>query len=260
MGVFLGAALLGGAAISAVGQNQAAKTEANAQNNASNMQMQMFNTLNQNQQPFMQSGYNSQQTLNQLMGLGTASGGGTAGNTVLPNGYLTSQFQPTQAQLNAYPGYQYALNQGSQAVANQDTPTQGALSGATVKDLMNFNQGMASQNYGTYFNQYQQQQNNIFNRLSSIAGLGQNAAANVGNQGTQLAGNAGQATAAAGASLAGGQIGVSNALSGSAVPLAYLLNNGAGTSLSGGVATGAGALSGSDQSAISAANGYGGGV
>lgn len=44
------------------------------------MQLQMFNTLNQQQQPFIKSGYGAMNRLNTLLGLGGAPmGGGSAG-------------------------------------------------------------------------------------------------------------------------------------------------------------------------------------
>ncbi len=140
--------------------------------------------------------------------------GGMVGNTGLPAGYLTQTFNPTQQQLEQYPGYQFALQQGGQAIRNADTPGLGALSGAALKNLMGFDVGTANTYYGNYFNQFQQQQQNIFNRLSGIAGLGQNAAGNLGNAGTQLGTGIAQSTAAAGASQAAGQIGSANALTG----------------------------------------------
>jgi hypothetical protein len=214
----LGWAVLGAGVLGAIGSTSAANTQANAQQQAAQTQLQMFNTIQGNEKPFINSGVNAETQLNEL--LGTAKGAPAGG---LPNGYLTQTFNPTQAQLNNYPGYQFALQTGGQAVRNADTPGVGALSGAALKDLTNFDVGTANQFYGQYFNQFQTQQNNIFNRLSNIAGLGQNAAGNLGNNGAQLGTGIAQAQAAAGGSLAGGIVGATNSL-GSA-PLNYLLAN-----------------------------------
>jgi hypothetical protein len=179
----------------------------------------MFNTITANEQPFMSAGKDATQTLSQLLGTapGTPSSGGA-------NGSLTQPFNPSQSQLDNYPGYQFALKTGGQAIRNADTPGVGALSGPALKDLTAFNVGEASQNYQNYFNNTQSQQNNIFARLYDIAGLGQNAASNVGTSGTQLGTGIAQATAAAAGSQAAGTVGAANALSGSAVPLAYLMS------------------------------------
>jgi len=233
------AGMVGAAAIGAIGSTMAADKQASAQKDAQQQQLDMFNTIQKNSQPFMTAGYGATSSLSQLLGLSGAKGSMVPG-TGLQNGYLTQQFNPTQAQLNAYPGYQFALQTGGQAIRNADTPGIGALSGAALKDLTNFNVGAASQNYGNYFNQFQTQQSNIFNRLSSIAGLGQSAAAGVGNSGTQLGIGAAQAGAAAGASQAGGIVGASNALGGAASGLgglAYLNSINGSSGASGGSST-----------------------
>lgn len=220
-------AIIGAAVIGAVGSNLAAGTQASGQKAAAGVQQNMFGTITGQEQPFLQAGQGAETSLNQLLGTQPTTGpGGTATGTGLPGGYLTQQFAPTQAQLDAYPGYQFALQTGGQATRNADTPGVGALSGPALKDLTNFNVGTANTYYGNYFNQFQTQQNNIFNRLSNIAGLGQNAAGNLGNAGTQLGTGIAQATAAAAGSQAGGIVGATNAIGGSGVPLSYLLANG----------------------------------
>ncbi len=223
-------AIAGGALVGAIGSNLAAGQQAGAQEQAANTQAGMFNKIVGQEQPFLQAGQNATSTLQQLTGISTPTGpGGTAGSTGLPGGYLTQTFNPTQAQLENYPGYQWQLQQGAQAVRNADTPGIGALSGAALKDLMNYNQGLASSYYNTYFNQFQTQQNNIFNRLNSIAQTGQAAAGNEAVAGTQLGTGIAQAQAAAGGSLAGGIVGATNAIAQNALPLAYYLG-GAGAS------------------------------
>jgi hypothetical protein len=210
------------AGIAAVGSIAGGLIQSNAQGKAANTQAGMFNTIVGQEQPYMQAGYGATSRLNQLLGLAP---GGT------DNGYLTQKFNPTQEQLNNYPGYQFALKTGGQAIRNADTPGVGSLSGPALKDLMNFNVGTANQYYGQYFNQFQEQQNNIFNRLSSIASLGQNAASNVGNNGAQLGTGIAQAQAAQGASL-GGAFSSAGNTAGNGLMLNYLLSgNGNSSSL-----------------------------
>jgi hypothetical protein len=144
-----------------------------------------------------------------------------------PGGYLNNQastpFSFDPSSVTSSPGYQFAQKQGLSAVANNEAPNVGALSGPALKALTNFSTGTAAQYYNDYFNQAQSQystnfntqqaqQNNIFSRLSAIAGLGQNAASNTGTAGTQLGIGAGQATAGAGASQAAGTVGAANAI------------------------------------------------
>jgi hypothetical protein len=215
----VGWAMVGSAAIGAIGSNMAAGTQASGQQAAAGVQQHMFDTINSQEQPFMQAGYGATSRLSDLMG--------TSGNTGASGyGSLTSNFTPQDFLANKDPGYQFQLDTGAQALRNADTPGVGALSGPALKDLMSFNQGMASTGYQNAFNRFTTQQNNIFSRLSGIAGMGQNAASNTGTAGTQLGTGMGQAIAGAGASRAGGIVGATNAIGGAGVPLGYFMNNG----------------------------------
>lgn len=132
------------------------------------------------------------------------------------------------------PAYNFQKQQGQQGVLNADAAGQGSLSGAALKDLTNYNQGLANTSFNNAFNQYQTQQGNIFSRLSGIAQLGQAAATNTGQQGTALAGQAGQAAQNVGTALAGGTIGSANALTGGLSSAAPWLAYGGGGSGGGG--------------------------
>lgn len=208
---FIAAAVIGGGAlVGAVGSMVAGHEQAQGAEAAANTQMNMFNRIQTNEQPFIQGGQSALTTLNSML---------------KPGGYLTETFNPSQAALNEYPGYQFALKTGGQAIRNADTPGVGALSGAALKDLTNFNVGTANQYYGQYFNQFQTQQNNIFNRLNQIATLGSNASANLGTSGAQLGTGVAQAQAAGAGATAGGIVGATNSLGNAGIPLAYYLNN-----------------------------------
>lgn len=255
----VGWAALAGGVISAIGSTSAASTQAGAQEQAAQTQLQMFNTLNQQEQPFIQGGYGAENALLYGLGIGSPQStgaplssvmnpggwtmgrdgrmiqlpqtGGTSTASAPPPGLgfgsLTSQFTPQDFLNNQDPGYQFQLQTGGQAIRNADTPGVGALSGPALKDLMSFNQGMASTGYQNAFNRFTTQQNNIFSRLSAIAGLGQNAATQVGTAGTSLGTGVAQAQAAAGGSLAGGIVGASNSI-GNSLMLSSLMNNNSG--------------------------------
>lgn len=154
----------------------------------------------------------------------TASAPQTAG---LGFGSLTKSFDTSDWQ-KLSPAYNFQKQQGIQGVLNADTSGQGALSGAAMKDLINYNQSAANTSFDSAFNQYQTQQGNIFSRLSGIAQLGQASANNTGQQGTALAGQAAQSATNIGTAQAGGIVGSANAISGgisSAVPWLMSANN-----------------------------------
>jgi hypothetical protein len=209
------------AGIGAVGSIAAGGEAESGEEQAANTQAGMFNTIQGNEQPFIKGGQTALNSLLQGEGLQPGSSGGIA------NGYLNQQFNPTQSQLESYPGYQFELNQGEQAVQNSAAATTGAASGPAMKSLASFAQGLASSDYSNYFNQFQTQQNNIFNRLSSIAGLGQNAAGNLGNNGAQLGTGIAQAQASAAGSIANSISGATGNI-GQSIALNSLLSNGGG--------------------------------
>ncbi len=77
--VGMGVAAVGSAAISSNAARDAASTQAGAARDASGVQLGMFNTVNAQQQPFMQGGYGANSTLLRLLGIDPAYNTGTAG-------------------------------------------------------------------------------------------------------------------------------------------------------------------------------------
>lgn len=233
VGVAVAGATVIGGAISASGAESAASTQAAGQEQAAATQAGMFNTIVGQEQPFLSAGKNASYVLSGLLGANPdVNLGQTSPGTNLPVGYLTQTFNPTESQLENYPGYQFQLKQGDLALESKNAPSVGALSGTALKQLMGFNQGLAASNYNEYFDQFQTQQNNIFNRLSGLAALGQNAAGNLGNNGAQLGAGIASAQAAAAGSEAAGTVGAANAMSGAisnGIPLAYMMSQGTGS-------------------------------
>jgi len=187
--------IIGAGVVGAIGANMAANKQASGQTAAANTQAGMFNTIVGQEQPFLQGGYGAENNLNFLM---------NPNNSDQISNYIQS-----------LPGYQFQLKTGGQALTNSMTPGSGALSGATLKSLMSFNQGLAGQYYNNYVSQLLQQ-----------AQLGQNAAGNLGTSGTQLGTGIAQAGAAAAGSQAAGIVGETNALS--SIPLGMMMMSGNG--------------------------------
>lgn len=197
-----GGAILG-SVISSNGAQSAAQTQANAANSASQVEQNMFNTTQANLQPYMQAGTSSLSAL--LSGLGLGGNPGAPGYGSLTQPFTAQQFQSS-------PGYQFQLQQGLQGVQNASSATGGIQGGNTLKALTQYGQGVANQDYYNAMNAYTQQQNNTFNKLQTVAGSGQNAAANLGSLGSSVAGQIGSNTIGAGNATAAGQVGASNAL------------------------------------------------
>ena len=203
-----GGALVGGA-LASQGAKSAANTQANAANNATQAQMNMFNQTQQNLQPYMGAGQNA---LNTLQGQ-------------LPD--LTQPFQPTMQQLQSMPGYQFQLQQGLEATQNGYAAKGLGSSGAAMKGAARYAQGLASSDLGQLANLYYTNQNNAYNKLMGVANLGQNSAANVGQIGANYAGGIANTMTGAGNALAAGQVGQANAWSNAANNIGnnYLMYN-----------------------------------
>ncbi|PYE21330.1 hypothetical protein C7410_115173 [Paraburkholderia silvatlantica] len=215
---------LAGSVISASGAKSAANTQAQAANDAAGLQWQQFQQLQQNLQPYMNLGTNNIPALQSQLG---------------KLGDMQFSFNPTEQQLAQTPGYQFTLNQGLNTVNNQLAAKGLNLSGAQAKGIANYTTGLADT---TYQQQYQNAlqnfmtnygvQSDAYNRLSGLVGLGQNAAAGVGNAGLQTANTAGNYLTSGANASAAGTIGAANAINGglgslgSSGLLYSLMNNG----------------------------------
>jgi hypothetical protein len=188
-----GASLIGGV-IAGQGAKSAAHTQANSSQYAADLQKNMYDQTVAREQPYVQAGYGAVNTLSGMMG------------------QLNKPF--TADMMKEYsPAYQFQMQQGQQGVLNQASNSQGALSGAALKDLTAYNQGFANTAFNNAFNQYQTQQNNVFNRLSGLATLGQGAASNQATGGSNYANSIGNSISNVGSALGAGQVGQANAYS-----------------------------------------------
>jgi hypothetical protein len=213
---------------------KAADIQSAAAQNATALQGQMFNTINQQQAPYRTAGYGA---LNQIGGLGggqytTYDQAGNPTGTAQGSGYLTHQFDATDLQKGLAPNYDFMLQQGQMANQRAANMGGGAIGGNALQGLNKYTQDYAGNAYQNAFNNYQGQRTNIYNTLAGIAGIGQTgqtatntAAANATNAASQL----GVGSAAA---QAAGQVGSANALSntvsglGNTYMLSQLLNQG----------------------------------
>lgn len=165
-----------GAAGTVAGSLISSGAQASAANKAANTQLAMYNQTRQDLAPFSQAGSSAISALSRLLGME-----GPAASTNMLDG------------LQNYPGYQFAFDQGQQAVDRSAAARGLLLSGGQLKDLTNYGQGQASQLFGNYFNQ-----------LYNLSSLGENAAANTGNAGTSAASGIAQSQIGAGTANASG--------------------------------------------------------
>lgn len=120
----------------------------------------------------------------------------------------------TADDFTADPGYDFRLSEGMKGINNSAAARGGVLSGAALKAASKYNQNFASNEYSNVYNRFNTDQTNKFNRLASIAGVGQMANNQVAAAGTNMANNVSQNQLGAGNARASGYVGQSNALTG----------------------------------------------
>lgn len=213
-------AVVGGALIGAYATSQAADTQAEAAQDAAStqaaaskyaadVQREMFNKQVELQEPWRKAG---EQALNKLIPL----------SDYTPFGM--SQFQ-------ADPGYAFRMSEGMKALERSAAARGGLLSGATLKSVQQYGQGLASQEYQNAFNRYQAERAARLNPLQSLAGVGQTSAnaltGAAGQLGSGLAGTYGQM----GQAQAAGILGAGEARASGYLGMANSLNKALGTGL-----------------------------
>jgi hypothetical protein len=119
----------------------------------------------------------------------------------------------TRADFKTSPGYNFALEQGQNAINAMNSATGNTVSGAGLAALSKYNTGMADQSYQQAFNNFQTNTQNKFGRLSNIAGMGQGAASNSGLASNYFTKTASENTLGAGNAGAAGDMASANALS-----------------------------------------------
>jgi hypothetical protein len=227
-------AILGGAALGAYGASkQAGAAESASQlqyqstQDAARQQREMFDILNAQQTPYREAGYGALTNINQM----------------LP--YFTQQapaykpFTAADLKTNLAPNYEFMKQQGLGATG-QAMNVGGGGSNVNLARTK-FAEDYASNAYQNALNNYmtqqqqgftqgQTQQSNIYNRLASLAGIGQAAQTQAQNLGTSTAANIGQLGIGGATALGAGQVGAANAMAGAygqignAATLASLIN------------------------------------
>src|ERR1700678_3873976 len=110
----LAAGTLAGSAISAGGAEAGASEQAGAAENAQAISQNEFNTINQQEQPFLGAGYGALSQLNYLSGIGTpggqTGGGGTTASSSAGGGFGSLIAPFTAQNFQQYsPAYQFQL-------------------------------------------------------------------------------------------------------------------------------------------------------
>ena len=237
-----GAASIANGVMSYNASEDASQRQYQSTQDALNFQKNVYGNEQTQIAPYLASGQSNLNALNaQMPQL-------TAGFDPTQHG-LSAQFDPTQSGLaknfsysaqdfQVDPGYQFALDQGLQAV-QRSAASKGLLnSGGAVKAVNDYAQGQADQqystaynraqntyqqnysnadqayqqNYGNAFNTYTSNQNNAFNKYATLAGQGLSATGVANQAGQSYANAAGSASIQGGNAQAAGIVGSTNGL------------------------------------------------
>lgn len=190
VGTLLGGAagfMLGGPAGAAIGAgigsgidasnaaSKASKAQVGAINDANSLQWNMYNTNRADLEPWRTAGTNA----------------------------LSSYAKQVNTPFQKSPGYQFAFDEGVSAMDRSAAASGRLNSGAHSKALTRYGKGMADQEYGNYLN-----------RLASLSGVGQTATNSMVNLGQNTAANVGNNTINAGNARASGYMNSANAMTG----------------------------------------------
>lgn len=211
-----GVASIASGVIGAGAANQAASDQANAAENSLNAQINAENVATGNLAPFVDVGTGAIHSLADLYGISYAPQG-TGQQSVVRSGVITPANSNAVkgspggqgVQNAAYlaftksPDYAFAFNQGLQALDRSAAAGGSLLSGGQAKAATEFGQGLASQQFGNYFN-----------RLLSLGQMGQNAAAGQATNSLNAANSQANSLQALGQAQASGAVGSANAITG----------------------------------------------
>lgn len=173
------------------------------------MQQQMLQQQQANLQPFISMGTAGITSLGQFM----------------PE--MLKSFEPTMAQLEGTPGYQFAKEQGLKTTQNAYAAKGLGQSGAALKGAATFAKDLASTTYQQQFQNYWAEKQAKYNALFQPIQLGENAALGAGNIYNQAMGAMTGSLGQIGAAEAAGTVGGANALTAGL--------GGAGTAISSGL-------------------------
>jgi hypothetical protein len=117
------------------------------------------------------------------------------------------------ATFQASPGYQYALQQGTEAV-NNAAATGGGVGGNALKQLQSTGQGLANQNFTNYLNTSNSAFQGLLGNLGGLVNTGQSATDSISKLGANEAAQLGGYAIGAGNAQGSGIMGSANALAG----------------------------------------------
>ncbi len=165
----VGASIVGGA-ISSNAIGNAADEGSAASRYATDEQRRQFDLTREDWAPYRQSGYAALEDMTRLRNFDPT---------------------PSAASVMREPGYQFGLQQGRNALEGSAAAGGGLYSGQALKELMQYGNDYGTTKFNDAFNRQQTAFGNRWNRLSSLANVGQTATQQTTSAGQNYANNVG---------------------------------------------------------------------
>jgi hypothetical protein len=167
--------------------------------------------------------YQQGANLNAMVPVGATQEELDAAAGTMDPGYFTQEFSNDEFYRD--PSYQFRLDEGMRALRAQQASGGNRFGSQSLKDITNFAQGAASQEYGSAYDRYMRNRQTVYDRLSNLAGLSSNTASAVSSAGQGFGANiasntmagvgaANQARMGGATATAGGIVGGTNAMVG----------------------------------------------
>jgi hypothetical protein len=203
MTFWVAGAVVASAAIGSSASRSAAKTQASAARDATELQAAQYEQTRADQEPWRAAGVNALGEMQR-----------TAGN-------VPGAFRFGMADYQADPGYGFRLSEGRKALASKARARGGAVSGTSLKAMQDYAQESASNEFQNAYNRAftsygtdVARENQLYNRQAGLAGIGQTSANLVNQAGQNYALNAGNLMTSGAAAEAAGRVGSANAITG----------------------------------------------
>lgn len=163
------AGAIGGSFLQSGATKDAARMQADAANRAAELQYKMYQQQREDLAPWRAAGSKA------LTELGS------------------SDFQTdfNIGNMGTDPGYEFRMREGQKALERSAAAKGGLQSGGLLKALSRYGQDYASNEYANAYNRFNADKDRRFNRLSSIAGLGQTANSQIATAGQNYANQVG---------------------------------------------------------------------
>lgn len=208
----------------------AAGTQADAAAYAADVNKEMFDVQNEQFAPYRGAGY---QGLNILRGMLPGAytkydeSGKPIEGTATGTDFLTRQFGPEDLKTYLDPSMEFRMKYGQEGTNRLANVAGGAIGGNTLRALTDYSQNLASTEYGKSFDRKQVDVGNIYNRLASIAGIGQTAQNTTAGLSANTASTLGNLAVGSANAQAAGTVGATNAITGAVQGLGntYMLSN-----------------------------------